>query len=116
MTSLLDNSWIINLLQIGVPFTAYFVGIIVRKLALSGPHSPSLRCQLLLGVPVSLVIVSPVLTVFGEALHDLPAYLLTVGIIMEHGMLVTETATKHIQNLMQSPDTPAPVPSASGAS
>jgi hypothetical protein len=107
--SALDNSWVINTLQVGVPFLAYFIGIVVRKLALPGPNSPSLRCQLLLGVPVSLVIVSPVLTVFGEAIHDASAYLLTVGIIMEHGMLVTETAAKHLQELIQSP-APAPAP------
>ena len=110
MPSITDNAWVINTLQVGVPFAAYFVGIIVRKMALPGPNSPSLRCQVLLGVPVSLVIVSPLLTVFGEAIHNLSAYLLTVGIIMEHGMLVTETAAKHLQDLIQSPGAVAPVP------
>lgn len=105
------NAWIINTLQVGVPFAAYFLGIIVRKMALPGPKSPSLRSQMLLGVPVSLVIVSPVLTVFGEAIHNLSAYLLTVGIIMEHGMLVTETAVKQLQSLMQNPRAVTPLPS-----
>jgi hypothetical protein len=112
MPGITDNAWVINTLQVGVPFAAYFVGIIVRKMALPGPNSPPLRCQMLLGVPVSLMIVSPVLTVFGEAIHNLSAYLLTVGIIMEHGMLVTETAVKHLQNLIQSPEGVAPTPSA----
>ena len=112
MPGITDNAWVINTLQVGVPFAAYFVGIIVRKMALPGPNSPPLRCQMLLGVPVSLMIVSPVLTVFGEAIHNLSAYLLTVGIIMEHGMLVTETAVKHLQNLIQSPEAVAPTPSA----
>jgi hypothetical protein len=101
MSSLMDNSWVINTLQVGVPFAAYFIGIVVRKVALPGQNSPSLGCQMLLGIPVSLVIVSPVLTVFGEAIHDRSAYLLTVGIIMEHGMLVTETAAKHLQEMIQ---------------
>lgn len=114
MPGILDNAWVINTLQVGVPFAAYFVGIIVRKVALPGPHSPSLRPQMLLGVPVSLVIVSPVLTVFGEAIHNPSAYLLTVGIIMEHGMLVTETAVKHLQNLIQSPGAVTPAPLATG--
>ena len=112
MPGITDNTWVINTLQVGVPFAAFFVGIIVRKMALPGPNSPPLRCQMLLGVPVSLVIVSPLLTVFGEAIHDPSAYLLTVGIIMEHGMLVTETAVKHLQNLIQSPGTVAPAPPA----
>jgi len=107
-----DNAWVINTLQVGVPFAAYFVGIVVRKLALPGPNSPPLRCQLLLGVPVSLVIVSPLLTVFGEAVHSRSALLLTVGIIMEHGMLVTETAARQLQQIMRGagsslPATPA---------
>lgn len=102
MSGIADNPWVINALQIGVPFAAYFVGIIVRKKALPGPNSPPLRRQMLLGIPVSLVIVSPVLTVLGEAIHNLSAYLLTVGIIMEHGMLVTETAVRQLQNLIKS--------------
>lgn len=105
------NAWIINTLQVGVPFAAYFLGIIVRKMALPGPKSPSLSSQMLLGVPVSLVIVSPLLTVFGEVIHNLSAYLLTVGIIMEHGMLVTETAVKQLQNLIQNPGAVTPLPS-----
>jgi len=95
------NTLVINLLQVGVPFAAYFAGILIRKIALPGENSPSLRSQCLLGVPVSLVIVSPVLTIFHESVHNASAYLLTVGIIMEHGMLVTETAVKHLQALIQ---------------
>ena len=110
MPGITDNTWVINALQLGVPFAAFFVGIIVRKLALPGPNSPTLRRQILLGVPVSLVIVSPVLTVFDESMHNPSAYLLTVGIIMEHGMLVTETAAKHLQNLIQSSGAVAPLP------
>lgn len=100
MQALIDNSWVLNTLQVGVPFAAFFVGIVVRKLALPGPNSPRLGSQLLLGVPVSLAIVSPVLTVFAENLHDIPIYLAAVGVIMEHGMLVTETAMKQLQRLV----------------
>ena len=114
MPGITDSPWVINSLQIGVPFLAFFIGIVVRKVALPGTNSPSLGCQVLLGIPVSLVIVSPVLTVFGEAIHNLSAYLLTTGIMMEHGMLVTETATEHLQNLLQKqvagPAVPAPHP------
>jgi hypothetical protein len=54
MSSFMDNSWVINTLQIGLPFAAFFLGIIVRKFGLPGPNSPPLRCQILLGLPVSL--------------------------------------------------------------
>ncbi len=116
MPGIMENAWVINMLQVGVPFAAYFIGIIVRKMALPGPNSPTLRSQILLGVPVSLVIVSPVLTVFGEAVHNLSAYLLTVGIIMEHGMLVTETAVKHLQQVIQSAGAVTPTPARSATS
>jgi hypothetical protein len=107
-----DNEWVINTLQVGVPFAVYFAGIFVRKMVFPGPNSPSLWRQMLLGVPVSLVIVGPLLKVFGEAIHDASAYFFTLGIIMEHGMLVTETAMKHLQNLIQTPSVVASAPSA----
>ena len=113
MPALSENPWVINLLQVGVPFLAYFVGIIVRKVALSRPNAPSLRSQMLLGVPMSLVIVSPVLTVLGDAIHNLSAYLLTVGVIMEQGMVVTEMAAKQLQNLVQQSSASIPVASRS---
>ncbi len=40
-------------------FGAYYVGIIIRKIALPGKDSPTLGKQLLLGLPVSLVVVTP---------------------------------------------------------
>ena len=99
------NALAINLLKIGVPFAAFFLGIVIRKIALPGKNSPSLRHQCLLGVPVSLVIVSPLLTIFSENLNNMSAYLLTVGIIIEHGMLVTETAIKHMRDFAGAKDT-----------
>ena len=108
------STLLINLLQIGVPFAAYFAGIVIRKLAMPGDNSPSLGCQCLLGIPVSLVIVSPVLTVFSNSIHNVSAFLLSVGIIMEHGMLVSETAAKHLQSLLggQDPGIPPAVAAA----
>jgi hypothetical protein len=87
---------LIKTLQVGVPFGAYFVGIIVRRIALPGRNSPKLPRQLLLGVPFSLAVVSPILTVFFGEIGNLPACLVTVRLIMEQGMLVNETATKFI--------------------
>jgi hypothetical protein len=81
------------------------LGIVIRKVSMPGPNSPSLLRQLLLGLPVSLVIVSPTLALFRLAHEtDLGAYLLAVGIIIEHGMLVQETATRHLQTLTESCD------------
>lgn len=87
---------LIKTLQVGVPFGAYFVGIIVCKIALPGRNSPKLPRQLLLGVPFSLVVVSPILTVFFGEIGNVPGCLITLGLIMEQGMLVNETATTFI--------------------
>jgi hypothetical protein len=96
------SALLINFVNIGVPFLAYFIGIIIRKVALPGKDSPPLSKQLLLGIPVSLVIVAPTLAILKNTLTtDLATYLLTVGVIMEHGMIVTETAMKHMKNLLK---------------
>ncbi len=96
------NALLINFVNIGVPFLAYFVGIVIRKVALQEKDSTPLSKQLLLGVPISLVIVAPALAILKNTVTtDLGTYLLTVGIIMEHGMIVTETALKHMGNLIK---------------
>ena len=58
--------------------------------------------NLLLGIPVSLVVVSPLLPVIAATYSNVPALLLTLGIVIEHGMLVNETATTHLKKLTSS--------------
>lgn len=83
-----------------VPFIAYFLGICIRKITFPGQSSPSLQHQLLLGVPVALVIVSPILTIMKSSMSaDVTVYLFNLGIVIEHGMLVQETATNHLTKL-----------------
>src|SRR5712671_1645185 len=91
-----------RLLIFAGPFAAYFIGIIIRKIALPGKHSPPLAHQCLLGIPVSLVIVSPTLKVLNTAITtDWPVYLFALGVIMEHGMLVQEYATSQLKKLLE---------------
>lgn len=94
------NYKITNVLTVIVPFVCYFLGIIIRKTALPGKNSPPLKNQLLIGIPVSLVVVSPLLAVISNALSDMGAFLVTMGIIMEHGMLVNETLTEHLHRMI----------------
>jgi hypothetical protein len=98
-----DNFFAIQYLaEYGLPFVAYFVGIIIRKVVLPAADSPPLGHQCLLGVPISLVIVSPSLKILHNAINsDVGAYLFAIGIIMEHGMIVQETASKHLRNLLR---------------
>lgn len=86
-----------NLAVWAVPFVAYFLGIFIRKHVFPGQDSPPLLKQLLLGIPVCLVVVSPLISAIQESFSShVPTYLFTVGIIMEHGMIAHETAAKHI--------------------
>ena len=93
------NYILANLFGFAAPFACYFGGIVIRKVVLPGRQSPPLGHQFLLGVPVSLVVVSPLLPVVAAAYSNLPALLLTFGIVIEHGMLVNETATTHLKRL-----------------
>jgi hypothetical protein len=92
------------LLVWAIPFVAYFTGIFIRKVALPGKDSPPLKRQVLLGIPVALIGVSPMITILHEALsNNINAYLVTLGIIIEHGMLVQETITKHLGGILRAP-------------
>lgn len=104
-----------NVLVWVVPYIAYFLGIIIRKQALPGRNSPPLGHQMLLGIPIGLVVVSPSLTVFRATVAaDIAAYLLSIGIIIEHGMLVQEEATKRLRDLVGQKNTRRPAPAANG--
>ena len=91
---------LINFILTGLPFLAYFSGIIIRKVALPGKNSPPLLHQILLGVPISLIVVSPLIVILNKSFTtDISTYLVTLGIIMEHGMIVNETAVKHLNKM-----------------
>jgi hypothetical protein len=96
------NYAISNIGIVIAPFLCYFAGIIIRKIVLPGRNSPPLHHQLLMGIPVSLVVVSPLLPVIANTISDPASFLVTMGIIMEHGMLVNETATHHLKKLRTS--------------
>ena len=95
------NYLLTNLIAASIPFGAYYLGILIRKVVWPGEGSPPLYHQCLLGIPVSLVVVSPMLPVLSKTYADLPALLVTLGVIIEHGMLVNETATQQLKKLGQ---------------
>ncbi|SRR5258706_1728859 len=98
------NYSVTNVLAIVIPFLCYYFGIFVRKKVLPGKESPPLSHQFLLGVPVSLVVVSPLLPVLAAVYSNTAALFVTLGVIIEHGMLVNETATVHLKKLGKSSD------------
>ncbi len=83
-----------------VPYLGYYLGIIIRKISLPRPNSPLLVKQLLMGIPVCLIVVSPMITILHQSLNNCTTYLFTVGVIIEHGMVMHETLTRHIDKLV----------------
>ena len=84
-----------NILIVVLAFGSYYLGIFIRKKAMPGPNSPPLKYQFLLGIPVSLLVVSAFIPIIRATLTDW-ALLFTLGLIMEQGMLLNETLTKKI--------------------
>ncbi len=82
-----------------VPYSAYLFGIIIRKVVMPNPKSPTLFKQLLLAVPFCLIVVTPLLVTVEKSLTDLNTYLVSIGVIMEHGMLLHETIVKRIGSI-----------------
>jgi hypothetical protein len=89
-----------NVLALTILFGAYFVGIVVRRVALPAPDSPSLGRLLLLGVPGSMLAVGGLGSlVLKLDDFDIMRLIAAAAAIMEHGMIVHESALKTIQQL-----------------
>lgn len=100
------NYVLTNVLVLLVPFACYYVGIAVRKIALPSRDSRPWSHQLLLGVPTSMVVVSPLIPVLSKTLNDMPALLVTLGVIMEHGMVLNEAAADILKRMRGAPEGP----------
>ena len=89
---------IYQILLLGVlPFFAYFLGVYIRKVAFPSPNSPLLKHQFLIAIPLSLAVVAPLLATIGTAISDaesLSGYLVTIGVIMEHGLFMNEAVSE----------------------
>jgi hypothetical protein len=87
----------------GLAFSAYYIGIVIRKYTIPGTNSLPLLKQFLLGIPASLIVVSPLLSFLNIALSQADSnpqsVFVALGLILEHGMLVNETITKKLDEL-----------------
>jgi hypothetical protein len=81
------------------PYLAYFFGIFVRYRVMPSPTSPPLKDQMLLGVPMALLIVSPMLA--GIDYTKTSAFLTVVGYIMFHGMALQESASRKLKDFIR---------------
>ena len=80
-----------------LPYAAYFLGILIRHRVFPGPGSPPLANQFLLGIPMALVLVSPMLGTIEYT--NTGAFLTVTGSIILHGMTMTEAAAKKLKEL-----------------
>lgn len=88
-----------------LPFLAYYLGIVIRKYAWSDKNSPSLMRQFLMAIPICLVVVAPLIKTLdsgGQLSQHFSGYLFTIGIIIEHGMLMQKKITEVISGGMLS--------------
>jgi len=89
-------TWIIGLF-------AYYLGIVIRKLAMPGKDSPPLSKQFLLGIPFSIATVALFSTTMQAAVQDstfsLNALVVAFGLIIEHGMILNEAASKRLHEI-----------------
>src|SRR3712207_5255287 len=96
-----DTFFIVELLVLikvyVAPYLAFSLGIYIRNQCLPETHPPTLKKLLLLGVPVYFVAVAPILLAAQEILTELSyGYMLTLGLVMEQGMVVHETAASRM--------------------
>lgn len=80
-----------------VPYLCYYLGIFIRKQVYPLHSDLSLTSLFLLAIPICLVIMTPAISLIQDCLNsNWVSYMFILGIIMEHGMVVHERATKGI--------------------
>ena len=94
--------FLVNAALIVVPFIAYFFGVLIRGLTTRSNSDLSLGLQFLLGIPVSMFVVSILLPVSIAASSSAAGYIGTLGVIMEHGIVWNETLTSRLRNHLSS--------------
>ncbi len=97
-----------NILILAIPFGCYFLGVLIRKLVFPGDSLMSLSHQFLLAIPVSLVVVPTLLPVLTSAQTSLSALLGTLGVLIEQGMVLNETAAQQIQERTKKAESAGP--------
>ena len=98
-------------LTYGLPFIAYFLGILVRYHArfLRASEPPPLREQLIAGCVFSFVAVAPLLpslrlAVSADGGVDVIAYFLVIVVIMQEGLVLHERAVTAVKKLVRHAD------------
>ena len=85
-----------------VPFLAYYLGVLIRKKAYTKEKSPDLSKQFLMAIPVCLIVVAPIVATLdnnGALSQNMANYFFTIGIIIEHGMLMQRKLTEQLATI-----------------
>jgi len=90
-----------NILIFLLTITPYYFGIYIRYKIFPSKSAPPLKHQFLLGIPICLVVITPMIPVIIKTITDW-SILVTIGIIIEQGMILNETATSRIKKLTKS--------------
>ena len=96
-----NNNIIVFLIWV-IPFLSYFLGVFIRKKSFVNEDSPELSKQFLMAIPVCLVVVAPIVATldFKSGLSaNWNNYLFTIGVIIEHGMLMQKKLTEQLEKL-----------------
>ena len=86
-----------NFLIVAIAFFFYYLGIYIRDKTLPAAKRLPLRKQMLLGIPVCLATLSSMMPIIQRTMTDF-SVLVTIGLIIEQGMVVNETGTRLIQD------------------
>ena len=76
-----------------VPFFSYYVGVCIRHVVFPSSKSRPLIHQFLIAIPLSILIIAPLLGTIGVAITVVGSwsgYLITIAIIIEHGIFMNE--------------------------
>ena len=76
-----------------LPFAAYYLGVFIRKRVFPSENSPPLG----LAIPLSILVISPLLVTIGPALNSansVVGYMVTIGVIIEHGIFMNEAVAE----------------------
>jgi hypothetical protein len=90
-------------------YAAYFIGIVIRNLSFPDAASPPLKKLLLLGVPICLTVITSAVASLEKTITTPAAYLYTIGIVMEHGMIVHETVISRVAEAVKRPSSSPPI-------
>ncbi|WP_431689357.1 hypothetical protein [Hahella sp. NBU794] len=87
-----------------IPFAAYFLGVYIRKTVFPSPQSPVMKHQFLVAIPLSVMVIAPLIATLGQAISDaesMSAYLITIGVIIEHGLFMNEAVCERFKAKLQ---------------